>query len=256
MENIDQDRRGDLTSRWLRASVAAVWLITGVSVIHPFYWSVGAGYLGKIGLPVGLMPATCGAEVILGLWVLLKPATGLLTALQASMVLTFTAILAVAEPMLLVSPFGVLTKNVPLLAALLAAWEIQARGWSPRPWRVLQWGVAFIWLSEGILPKMLFQQQVELSIAERTGLSFGNPSAVLLLIGGMQAASGVATLLLRGWLRLAVWGAQAVALVLLPVVVGFLEPWLWVHPFGPFSKNLPILASTFVLMREEWRSLS
>jgi hypothetical protein len=256
MTESDETARAARDSRWLRASVAAVWLITGASVVHPFYWSVGAGYLGKIGLPVGLMPATCVAEIILGIWVLVGPATGLLTTLQAGMVLTFTAILAVAEPMLLVSPFGVLSKNLPLLAALAAAWELEVRGWTPRARRALRLGVAFIWLSEGLLPKIFFQQTIELSIAERTGLSLVSASALLVAIGLGQALSGAASLVLRGRPLVALWGAQAAALLLLPLWVGYLEPWLWVHPFGPFSKNLPILASTLVLMREEWRSLS
>jgi hypothetical protein len=81
-------------------------------------------------------------------------------------------------------------------------------------------------------------------------------SALLVAIGLGQALSGAASLVLRGRPLVALWGAQAAALLLLPLWVGYLEPWLWVHPFGPFSKNLPILASTLVLMREEWRSLS
>ena len=52
---------------------------------------------------------------------LLGRATLATTALQVGLVLGFTTILAVSEPMLLVHPFGILSKNVPLLALVVAA---------------------------------------------------------------------------------------------------------------------------------------
>jgi hypothetical protein len=66
-------------------------------------------------------------------------------------------------------------------------------------------------------------------------------------MGACEVLSGVAALLLRGrplrWLL----GAQLAALVVLPALVGWLDPRLWVHPFGPLTKNVPILVGTAVL---------
>ena len=36
---------------------------------------------------------------------------------------------------------------------------------------------------------------------------------------------------------------------LIKLIVGLLEPTLYVHPFGPFVKNLPILTGTWLLRR-------
>src|SRR5262245_42135805 len=111
--------------RWLRWSVAFVWLATGVAVLHPYYRQIGRGYLAPLGLPDAVMVATCAAEVLLGLRVALGKATAGVSALQAVLILGFTSILAWLDPWLLVHPFGVLTKNLPLLAVIGTAWLVE-----------------------------------------------------------------------------------------------------------------------------------
>ena len=235
---------------WLRAGVAAVWLATGLLVAHPTYRTIGGGFLERLGLPFWLMPATCVFEVGLGLYVLLRRAGNLITLLQLSMVITFTVILATLDARLVVNPFGMLTKNVPILAAIATAWLVEREGWSRRALWLLRGGMAFIWLTEGLLPKVFFQQAEELAIVEGVGLSFGAPATVLTIIGVVQAASGVLALVLSGRALRLLLAAQIAALVLLPVVVSWQVPWLWFHPFGPFTKNVPIIFGTGVVL---WR---
>jgi len=43
--------------------------------------------------------------------------------------------------------------------------------------------------------------------------------------------------------------AQAAGLIVLPLVVSWFVPWLWFHPFGPFTKNVPVLLGTLVVLR-------
>ncbi len=85
-----------------------MWLATAVSVLHPSYREIGQSYLDRIHMPEWLMWVTCAFELILGLRVALGPAKTWITVLQASMIVCFTAILAVSDPMLLAHPFGVL----------------------------------------------------------------------------------------------------------------------------------------------------
>jgi hypothetical protein len=233
----------------LCASVAFVWLATGLGVLHPYYRQVGGEYLAPLGLPDWVMVATCVGEILLGLRVALgRPGTWV-TALQFALVVGFTAILACTAPALLVSPFGMLTKNLPLLAVLGTAWLVDREGWTPRAVWLLRGGMAVIWITEGVLPKLLFQQPVELDMVARMGVFPAAPSVVLYVVGACQAASGVAALLLRGRPLRLLLAAQAAALVVLPLVAGFLDPLLWVHPFGPLTKNVPILVGTVVLLR-------
>jgi hypothetical protein len=236
-------------TRWLRWSVAFVWLVTGVSVLHPYYQATGSAYLAPLGLPDGVMVATCLFEIVLGLRVALGRASTWITALQIVLVLGFTTILGVSHPELLVNPFGMLTKNLPLLAVVGTAWLVEREGWSQRAHWLLRAGVAVIWITEGIFPKILFQQETELAMVRRTPLLVAVPSSFLVFMGICEAASGVGVLLLRGWPLRYLLACQLVALVGLPLVAGFMDPTLWVHPFEPLFKNVPIIAATVMLLR-------
>ena len=238
-------------ARWegraLSASVAFVWLATGLAVLHPAYREVGHDYLSHLGLPDMAMFAACAAEVILGLRVALGPATTVVAAVQVVLVAGFTVILAILDPSLLVHPDGVLTKNLPLLAAVGTAWLLPREGWSPRALWLLRGGMAVIWITEGVFPKMLFQAPWEVRLVGSSGLVGNDPVVFLRVMGAAEALSGMAALLLWGrplrWLLL----AQLAALVVLPILVGWQDPLLWVHPFGPLTKNVPIIVGTAVL---------
>ena len=241
-------------ARLLLVSVAFVWLATGLLVLHPRYREIGEHYLAPLWLGPWIMWLTCAFEVGLALLVALAPPHRLLVALQAAMVTTFTLILAISQPMLLVHPMGVLSKNLPLLAALGTAFLLWREGWSVRARRLLRGGMALIWITEGLGPKVLVQQEVELAIARESPLVFLEPSLFLTLLGLAQIASGIAVLVLRGRMRTLILGAQFFALLALPWLTAWntLEP--WVHPFGPLTKNVPILAGTWLLFRGRDRS--
>ena len=161
---------------------------------------------------------------------------------------TFTLILSLSDPKLLASPFGVLTKNIPLMVALWTAWKIEREGWSERTEWILRLGMAFIWFTEGLIPKILFQQREEIDIAIASGCSLGHPDILLRVIGSLQILSGILALSLKK-LRWLVLVLQAAGLLILPLWVGMIRPDLWAHPFGPFTKNIPILMGTLVLIR-------
>ena len=50
-------------------------------------------------------------------------------------------------------------------------------------------------------------------------------------------------IMVRGNLAAAMQG-----LVALPLLAGFMDPRLWVHPFEPLFKNVPIIAATVMLL--------
>jgi hypothetical protein len=239
-------------ARWLRWSVAFVWLATGLSVLHPYYREVGHDYLARLGLPDWIMFATCVAEVLLGLRVALGGAATWLTLLQVAMILTFSTILACLEPLLLAHPYGVLTKNLPLLAVIGTCWLLEREGWTRRAYWLLRVGVAVIWITEGLFPKILFQQPLEQQVVAASGLVRTDPATFLTVLGAAETLAGVLVLLLPGrplrWLLV----CQLAALFVLPVLVSLRELTLWVHPFGPLIKNVPIIVATAVLLRREW----
>lgn len=234
-------------SQILRASVAFVWLATGIAVLHPAYRVVGEAYLARLHLGPWAMWAACAAEVVLGIVVLLVPPRPWLTGLQVGAIAFFTVTLAVLDPWLLVHPFGVLTKNLPMLA-VIAALQMEARDVAPRltGW-VLRAGAAVIWITEGLFPKILFQQESERQVVAHSGLVPIDPSVFLLGMGAAQVLAGIAVLTLPERPRRILLYALAAALVILPALVSWQDPTLWVHPFGPMTKNVPILAATLVL---------
>jgi hypothetical protein len=236
-------------SRLLRWAVAFVWLSTGLLVVVPYYREIGSYYLDRLGLPPLLMYATCLAEVALGLRVALGPAATWLTVLQVGTIVTFSAILAVLEPMMLVSPFGFLTKNVPLLAVIGTAWLLEREGWTPRAAWLLRAGIGIVWITEGLLPKVLFQQEAELRIVAESGLVPGDPGEFLFWMGLAEAASGLLVFALQGRPLRSLLACQLAAVVVLPILVSWHHPEYWAHPFGGLTKNVPILAGTWVLLR-------
>jgi hypothetical protein len=248
-------RRTERELRFLCLGVASIWLTTGVFVVHPYYRMIGAGWLARLHLPAWPMFATCALEVVLAAVVAFVRPRAWLCAGQVAMIVAFTAILAVLDPMLLVHPFGMLTKNIAIVAAIVTACLVAREGVSPRAIWVLRVGMAAPWITEGLLPKLLFQQSFELVVVQNSGLVPINPALFLRILGAAQLASGVLALVLRGRpLRVLLW-AQAASLVVLPILVSSQDLRLWFHPFGPFTKNVPILVGT-LLLAARWTSTS
>lgn len=238
--------------RFLAVGIACLWLWTGLAVLHPHYMVVGGPYLARLGLPLWLAPAACAGEVVLGLWVLLAPPSRLRTGLQLGAVAFFTLALAVPTPSLLVHPFGLLTKNLPFCALVTTRLLAHEEGWSQRTRRILRLGVGLIWITEGLLPKIFFQQEWERQVVVQSGLVPMDPGLFLIGMGLAQALSGCLVLAGEGRAERVMLAGQALALVVLPILVSWQDPLLWFHPFAPLVKNAPILAGTVVLLCRPW----
>ena len=236
-------------AQWFRWAIAFVWLATAISVLHPAYRAIGSATLSRLGLPDWLMPMACAGELVLGLRVALGPARTWITVLQIAGITFFTLILAGVEPLLLAHPYGVLSKNLPMIALIGVAWLLEREGWTQRTERLLRAGMAVIWITEGLFPKILFQQELELVVVRESGLVPFDPALFLGVLGAAQILSGIAAFYTRGRVRAWILGCQFGALFVLPLLVSWQDPTLWVHPFGPMTKNVPILAGTWVLFQ-------
>jgi hypothetical protein len=236
---------------WLRFALAFIWLATGVGVVFPAYRQVGEYYLGLMHLgpqSEWIMGATCLFEVLLGLRLLLGPAGSILALLQAAMIVFFTGALAFIEPPLLWGPFGVLTKNVPLLALVGTVWLVEREGWTPRALWLLRVGMASIWVLE-LLPCTLFQAEQMRDLLTRSGLALIDPGVQLWIIGILQALVAIAVLVLRGWPLRLLLVCQVLGLAAICGLVSWHNRNLIVHPFGPVTKNISILIGTVVVLR-------
>jgi hypothetical protein len=237
-------------SRWLRVGIAFIWSATGLTILHPYYREQGMRYLQPLGLPEWVMWTTCTGEMLLGLLVLFGRASTWLTLLQLAVIGTFTLILSVTQPQLWWDAFGVLGKNLPLMAMIGTAWLLEREGWTVRTRWLLRVGMAMIWFTEGLLPALLMQPPELRELLTKTGLVDDAQASLLLCVtGAAQMLSFFAVLLLRGrWLMLVV-GCHALGLVAIIAMVTWYDARLWFHPLGPLTKNVSILIGTLVVLR-------
>jgi uncharacterized membrane protein YphA (DoxX/SURF4 family) len=236
-------------SRELSAAAGFVWLATGLGVLHPYFRAEGRPYLERLGLPDWLMYVACAIEVVLGLRVLLGPARGWLAAVQVVAIAGFTLVLALLEPKLLVSPFGVLSKNGTLVAVILAAWLLEREGWSPLTTWTLRLGLAFIWVWEGLFANFLFQDQAVRDVIAKARLPVGDVGLFLKVAGVGEVLGGLAILVLRGQPLRWLLALQAFGLLVITALVTNYELRFWFHPFGPLTKNVPLILGTVILLR-------
>ena len=128
------------------------------------------------------------------------------------------------------------TKTARLSA--LAAWRIP----------LLRASLALVWLITGLLSLGIYPIDASLALLARTGLS-GTPALIALYgAAGLDLAFGWATLFRPGR-RL--WLAQMALIAGYSLAIALCLPEFLIHPFGPLSKNLPILALLFILLSEE-----
>ncbi len=246
MSAAEADRRDEAL---LRRGVALVWLATGLFVVHPYYRRVGADHLQPLGMPDALMWLTCAAEVVLAAVLFRRPTDRLQAIAQTAPVVAFTVILGVESPTLLVHPFGVLSKNLPLVGAIWSAEAIGRRGYDEGAARLLRVSMGIVWLTEGLFPKLLFPSPLEIDVTTHLGVS-NDVALVMIRAAGLgQIVCGLGVLFLRGKPRRLLLKALLSALIALPLLVTYSHPEMWVHPFGPLTKNFPILAGTWVLLR-------
>ena len=71
-------------------------------------------------------------------------------------------------------------------------------------------------------------------------------------LGAVQALAAVVACLPRGWAPRLALGGQMLALVAALLLASVTEPVLWVHPFGPLTKNVPWLLGTLVVFWLTW----
>jgi uncharacterized protein YbjT (DUF2867 family) len=109
---------------------------------------------------------------------------------------------------------------------------------------LLRVGIAFMWLIAGIVS--LGPQSGEgLGLLRQIGAAQAAP-ALLMGAGLLDIALGILTLLPNRPRFL--WTAQILLVLLYTAIISTFLPALWLEPFGPVAKNVPILI-TLVLLR-------
>ncbi|VXC27776.1 SDR family oxidoreductase [Massilia sp. 9I] len=113
----------------LRLSIAAVWIITAI-VSYGLY-PVEASYelLARTGIPPALQPlmlyGAASFDLALGLGILFLRRRRWLWLMQLGLIGFYTVVIAIQLPEFLLHPYGPLTKNLPMLAAIWLLYELE-----------------------------------------------------------------------------------------------------------------------------------
>ena len=99
--------------------------------------------------------------------------------------------------------------------------------------------LGFIWVYQGVFPKLIFKDSGELDILRASGLVAGFEATTLTLVGVAEVVFGV--LFLALWRTRSLFLLNALLLVVLALGAAFSQPRLLVAPFNPLTLNLAMV---------------
>jgi hypothetical protein len=111
--------------------------------------------------------------------------------------------------------------------------------------------IALVWIMTGIVSLGVYPVEQSYALLARAGITDWMAGIALYSAALLNITFGVATLLIKR--RRFLWFAQAAVITAYTVIVTLKLPEFWLHPYGPISKNLPMLAVIWVLYELEKR---
>ena len=110
---------------------------------------------------------------------------------------------------------------------------------------VLRFSLGFLWLWSGVQPA-LTAADVSLDLLGRTGIATEWQAAAFYTSSALDVFFGILCFTKFRNYRL-LWLAQFVVVLGYSMIVACRLPEMWLHPFAPLVKNVPILAALWVL---------
>lgn len=120
----------------LRGAVGAVWIYTGIISLGLYPVADSLVLLARSGVPAPLqLPALYGAallDLVLGVLSFVRRGRRWTWCAQAALIIGYTAILSWKLPEFWLHPYGPLSKNLPMLAAIWMLYEMEEGRWTTR----------------------------------------------------------------------------------------------------------------------------
>lgn len=119
-------------------------------------------------------------------------------------------------------------------------------GWVLPPLRL---SVALVWIATAIVSAFFYPAELSYQLLERSGVppAYGPLMLYGACVFDLLMGLGIVFLRRRRWL----WRAQLLLIGFYTVVIAWKLPEFLVHPYGPLTKNLPMLAAIWLLAQFE-----
>lgn len=112
---------------------------------------------------------------------------------------------------------------------------------------VCRWALGLVWIWEGLVPKILWNTEVQTELVRSSGLYWPDPEGFLVILGVAMIIAGI--IICTGWMeRLAVWVATISVLILIGLVVGN-HPSSLSDLHGGIAKDLCLFACAWVVWK-------
>jgi len=110
---------------------------------------------------------------------------------------------------------------------------------------LLRFSIALVWIWTGIVSLGLYPIQDSYELLARVGITGALTPVMLYGAAVLDLLVGIGTLVLRRrrWL----WLLQLAVIGGYTLIITFKLPEFWLHPYGPLSKNLVMLAAIYLL---------
>lgn len=115
-------------------------------------------------------------------------------------------------------------------------------------WTFARLALAFVWLATALV-SISSGRQIGYDVLASAGIV--GSLAEICLYGGAALDLLLGLWMLSSWKRLVCLRLQVGVVLLYSLLLTLIEPGFWAHPFGPLTKNLPVLALILLLHQQE-----
>ena len=108
-----------------------------------------------------------------------------------------------------------------------------------------KFSLAFLWIFTG-LTSLFFSPEIGFSLLEVVNIHGG--SAKLLVYSGACLDIGLGIWIISSWKIKLCCVTQCITIILYSILLTIIDASFWLHPFGPLTKNLPILVLILIIL--------
>jgi uncharacterized protein YbjT (DUF2867 family) len=116
---------------------------------------------------------------------------------------------------------------------------------------LLRWSIAFVWIFTGLISAFIVPIEVSFAMLAKAGIS--GLFAPVILYGASVADLLIGIAVLNRYRPSMIGWIQIMVIVLYTLIITVSQPEQWLHPFGPVTKNAPVILAILIMMVLEKR---